>query len=129
MMEIRIDMQPEKKQLKYCEETVSDADSIAREHLLVDLIANKLIVDLGTRDVYEIARRTDISVEFESWFPVTFGEFDRKNRRITVNRNAPVWVEVIVAHELGHYFLQDLTGIEGIDIERSCDRFANALLG
>ena len=118
----------ERESLKRCGTGLPDADSVARDQSLAVKIAQKIVADLETRDVYEIARRSDISVVFERWYPVTLGEFDRKNRRITVNRNAPVAVETIVAHELGHYFLQDLVPGEGVDIERLCDRFADALL-
>ncbi|CAN5540971.1 hypothetical protein BH10ACI2_BH10ACI2_17580 [soil metagenome] len=105
-----------------------EAIPIERDHFLADKIAQKIVADLETRDVYEIARLSDISIVFERWFPVTFGEFDRKNRRMTVNQNAPVAVETIIAHELGHYFLQNLVPSVGVDFERLCDRFADALL-
>ena len=121
-------MLPERESLKGYGTASPDADSAVRDRLLADKIAQKIVADLETKDVYEIARRSDISVVFERWYPVTLGEFDRKNRRITVNRNAAVVAETIVAHELGHYFLQDLAASEGVDIERLCDRFADALL-
>ena len=128
MKEIRIDMLRERESLKRYGTASPDADSVVRDQSLAGKIAQKIVADLETRDVYEIAQRSDISVEFERWYPVTLGEFDRKNRRITVNRNAAVGAETIVAHELGHYFLQDLAASEGLDIERFCDRFADALL-
>lgn len=118
----------ERELLKRYGTALPDADSVARDHLLADKIAQKIVADLETKDVYEIARQSDISVEFERWFPVTLGEFDRKNRRIMINQDAPVAVETIVAHELGHYFLQDLVSGDSVDIERLCDRFADALL-
>ncbi len=65
----------------------------------------------GTSDAFEIARKCGVSVIYESWHPVTVGEFDRKNRAIHVNLRAAeknIDFEKIVAHELGHFFALDL---------------------
>lgn len=90
----------------------------------IDLV-HKIHFRFGTNDVFEIAEILDISIIYEKWFPVTLGEFDRKKKRITVNQNAAIPFEKIIAHELGHYFAQDL---EIIDEEKFCDEFAENLL-
>jgi Zn-dependent peptidase ImmA (M78 family) len=87
-------------------------------------LAKSVISRFGTNDVFEIARRLDISITYAKWFPITLGEFDKKNRRITVNENAKIPIEKIIAHELGHYFAQDL---KLVDEEKFCDEFAEAL--
>jgi Zn-dependent peptidase ImmA (M78 family) len=88
-------------------------------------MAKSVISDFGTNNVFEIAEKIDISIIYAKWFPVTLGEFDRKNRRITVNQNAKNSFEKIIAHELGHYFAKDL---KIFDEERFCDEFAEKLL-
>lgn len=88
-------------------------------------LANEVASRFQTNNVFEIAERLDISITYETWFPVTLGEFDRKSMRITVNKNAEIPFEKIIAHELGHYFAQNLTVI---DEERFCDEFAAELL-
>jgi Zn-dependent peptidase ImmA (M78 family) len=89
-------------------------------------LAEFVTSEFQTSDVFEIARRLDISITYAKWFPVTLGEFDKKNRRITVNENAKIPFEKIIAHELGHYFAQDL---KLVDEEKFCDEFAEALYG
>ena len=88
-------------------------------------MAKSISSEFGTNNVFEIARRLDISITYAKWFPVTLGEFDRKNKRITVNQNAKIPFEKIVAHELGHYFAQNLKLVEE---EKFCDEFAENLL-
>lgn len=68
----------------------------------------KIIEELGTRDVFFIAAKSGVKIIYENWHPVTAGEFDKKNRTISVNLRA---VEIgrfsektIIAHELGHFF-------------------------
>ncbi len=93
----------------------------------VDL-AEKIYSEFGTNCVFEIARKLDISIVYEKWFPVTLGEFDKKNRRITVNKNAQFPFEKIIAHELGHYFLGEIEPHRHRDVEKICDEFADELL-
>jgi Zn-dependent peptidase ImmA (M78 family) len=95
-------------------------------------LAHDVIKRLGTNNVFEIAEKLTISIVYEKWYPVTVGEFDRKNRRITVNENAGIPFEKIIAHELGHYFLgkigpQSRRDAE-FDEEKLCDEFAVELL-
>jgi Zn-dependent peptidase ImmA (M78 family) len=91
-------------------------------------LAKSVISKFGTNDVFEIALRYDISITYGKWFPVTLGEFDRKNRRITVNENAEIPFEKIIAHELGHYFLEEFSPQKYGDTEKICDDFAEQLL-
>lgn len=73
-----------------------------------------------------LAGRLGIRIEFGEWFPVTAGEYESAVGRITVNRRAPVDVETVIAHELGHHCLERLGRIQD---ERFCDEFAEALTG
>lgn len=93
-------------------------------------LAHKIHFRFGTNDVFEIVERLGISITYGKWFPVTLGEFDRKNKRITVNKNAEMPFEKIIAHELGHYFLLEIFGSESLsfDEEKFCDDFAKELL-
>jgi Zn-dependent peptidase ImmA (M78 family) len=96
------------------------------------VLANEVIKQFGTNDVFEIAEKLKISIVYEKWYPVTLGELDRKNRRITVNENAGIPFERIIAHELGHYFLGETEpqsrGDAEFDEEKFCDEFAEELL-
>jgi Zn-dependent peptidase ImmA (M78 family) len=91
-------------------------------------LAQKIYSEFGTNDVFEIARKLSISIVYEKWFPVTLGEFDKKNRRITVNQNAEIPFEKIIAHELGHYFLEEKSPQRHGETEKICDNFAEELL-
>lgn len=70
--------------------------------------ARKIIVKFGTRDVFVIAERANVRIVYESWQPVTIGEFDKKHQTISVNRRAleddKFDERKIIAHELGHFF-------------------------
>ncbi|MCU0238996.1 MAG: hypothetical protein MUC29_06105 [Pyrinomonadaceae bacterium] len=88
-------------------------------------LAQKVYCDFGTNNVFEIAEKLEILIVYEKWFPVTLGEFDKKNKRITVNENAKISFKKIIAHELGHYFAQNLKLVEE---EKFCDEFAENLL-
>jgi hypothetical protein len=91
-------------------------------------LAELVTSEFQTSDVFEIARRLDISITYVKWFPVTLGEFDAKSKRITVNENAEIPFEKIIAHELGHYFLQEFLPQRHGDTEKFCDDFADELL-
>lgn len=69
---------------------------------------DKIVLEFKTSDVISIAEKAGVKIVYERWFPVTIGEYDRKNRTICVNLNASEKVEKIVAHELGHFFAADL---------------------
>lgn len=73
--------------------------------------AEKIIEKFGTADVFQIAEKSNVKIVYESWFPATVGEFDKKTNTICVNRRA---LEIekfseckIIAHELGHFFAAD----------------------
>ena len=91
-------------------------------------LAQTIFAEFQTKDVFEIAKRLNVSIVYEKWFPVTLGEFDKKNRQITVNRNAAIPFEKIIAHELGHYFLEEFSPQRHGDTEKICDDFAEELL-
>ncbi len=86
-----------------------------------------VIEKFNTRDVFEIVEKVGLSLIYKKWFPVTIGEFDWKNKTISVNLNASVPVEKIIAHELGHFFARDLN-LEKAEEEKFCDDFAESLL-
>lgn len=90
-------------------------------------LARAVIEKFNTRGVFEIAGKAGLRVVYEKWFPVTIGEFDRKNKTICVNLNANVPVEKIIAHELGHFFAQDLN-LKKSEEEKLCEDFAKSLL-
>ncbi len=93
-------------------------------------VAKSVVTGFGTNNVFEIAQNLNISITYAKWFPVTLGEFDKKNRRITVNKNAEIPFEKIIAHELGHYFVWlnfELRHLN-FDEEKFCDEFAEELL-
>ena len=80
-----------------------------------------------TRNVYEIAAKSGVKIVYQKWFPVTFGEFDRKKQIIVINENAPIAVEKIIAHELGHFFVKEFA-VKITNEETFCDEFADVLL-
>jgi Zn-dependent peptidase ImmA (M78 family) len=90
-------------------------------------LAKEIYIEFRTSNVFEIARRLGISITYAKWFPVTLGEFDKKHRRITVNENAQIPFEKIIAHELGHYFLEEFEAQKNENTEKICDEFADKL--
>jgi Zn-dependent peptidase ImmA (M78 family) len=93
-------------------------------------LASEVASRFQTKCVFEIARKSNIAIVYGKWFPVTLGEFDIKNKRITVNENGGIPFERIIAHELGHYFLRDNFELRPLsfDEEQFCDEFADELL-
>src|SRR5882724_10929189 len=81
-------------------------------------LARRVAVEFGTRNPGAIAEMIGVRVSYGRWPMVTVGEFDSKNSTINVNLNAlqnakqetdrwfsaEVLLDVIVAHELGHFF-------------------------
>ncbi|MER3426811.1 MAG: hypothetical protein C4334_01735 [Pyrinomonas sp.] len=76
-------------------------------------LAKKAVEEFGTRDVYEIARRLGVSIDFARWPLVTVGECEACTIRVNLTAldRAPHrrgWfsrdglARIIVAHELGH---------------------------
>jgi Zn-dependent peptidase ImmA (M78 family) len=77
--------------------------------------AQKVREKYGTKDPFIIAEKADVRIVYESWYPTTIGEFEREGKTIRINRralennkNAADLERIIVAHELGHYFVLDL---------------------
>lgn len=70
--------------------------------------AKTVIEKFGTPDVFVIAEKSGVKIVYQSWQPVTIGEYDKKTKTICVNRrafeNGKISKEAIVAHELGHFF-------------------------
>lgn len=97
-------------------------------------VAQKVIEKFGTNNVFAIAERAGVKIVYESWYPVTIGEFERKTRTIRVNRKAIEdnkdilnFAEKIVAHELGHFFAVNLN-LEKIEEEDFAHKFAERLM-
>lgn len=56
-------------------------------------------------DPFYLAQRWGVAVVLESWHPATWGEYDRRNAQIYLNKQAPVSLQKILAHELGHFWI------------------------
>jgi len=85
--------------------------------------AKQIFDDFGTNDVFVIAEKAGVKIIYESWFPVTIGEYDRKSKTICVNLNAKETREKIIAHELGHFFAQEFN-LDKAKEENFCHGFA-----
>lgn len=94
-----------------------------------NILAKKVLERFQTRSVAEIAEKSGVKIIYEKWFPVTLGEFDWKRREIRVNQNAQISFDLIIAHELGHYFVKAYELKIAGDEETFCDEFAENLLG
>jgi hypothetical protein len=77
--------------------------------------AMAVVAKLGTPDVFEIARSNGVKIVYESWHPITIGEFERRTKTIRVNKRAIEGavdgrkLEIkIIAHELGHFFASSM---------------------
>lgn len=79
------------------------------EELAIDLtgekLANYIIKKFGTGDVFKIAAMAEIKIAYAAWFPVTHGEFDKQDKSVTINLNSSMEKELILAHELAHFFI------------------------
>ncbi|HEX8288919.1 MAG TPA: hypothetical protein VF556_13035 [Pyrinomonadaceae bacterium] len=82
-------------------------------------LAQKIVAEFGTNDVYEIAGEAGVKIVYEDWYPVTIGEYEKRTKTIRVNRraleqnkgdfeNKRNLEKKIIAHELGHFFAIDL---------------------
>ena len=92
------------------------------------ILAKNVAEKYGTSDVLAIAEKAGVKIVYAKWFPVTIGEFDKKNLTITVNLNAVERLEKVIAHELGHFFALDLK-LDKKEDEIFARTFADALLG
>jgi Zn-dependent peptidase ImmA (M78 family) len=96
-------------------------------------LAQNLIEKFGTNDVFEIALKAGAKIVYEDWYPTTIGEFDKNTKTICVNRrvlseskNADDLEKVIIAHELGHFFVDEFK-IETQNEESFAREFAKEL--
>ncbi len=96
--------------------------------------ASQVIDEFGTNDIFKIAEKAGIKIIYESWFPISIGEFDLKTKRICVNlrairsdKDAAHLEKTIIAHELGHFFAKNLN-LSKTEEEKFCDNFARSLL-
>lgn len=71
----------------------------------------QLVVEqYSTMDPFLLAELAGIKVDYARWHPISWGEYDSRSRSICLNLNAPIPLEQILAHELGHYFVQQFLG-------------------
>jgi len=56
-------------------------------------------------DPFHLAQRWAVDVVLESWHPATWGEYDQRTLKIYLNKQAPISLEKILAHELGHFWI------------------------
>lgn len=87
-------------------------------------IARQICEEFASDDIFAIAQNVGVKIVYEKWFPVTIGEFDSIKKIIIVNLNAAERDEKIIAHELGHFFAQDLN-LEKVEEEIFARDFAN----
>ena len=99
-----------------------------------EAFARKIVERFGTDDVYKIAEKNDVSIVYESWYPVTIGEFERKTKTIRVNLRALKNKEndkhlerTIIAHELGHFYAEKFN-FDKKDEENFAHEFAEHLI-
>jgi|SRR6266436_108226 len=100
-----------------CEGELRSAQANAAHERGVEL-ARRVADEFETRNPRTIAELIGVRVSYFRWPMVTVGEFDSKNSTINVNLNAleyakqdtdrwfstEAFLDVIVAHELGHFF-------------------------
>jgi Zn-dependent peptidase ImmA (M78 family) len=98
------------------------------------IFTRKIVEKFGTNDVYEIAEKTGVAIIYESWYPVTIGEFEGKTKTIRINLRALAnkgssqsLERKIIAHELGHYFAKDFN-FDKKDEEIFAHQFAEYLI-
>lgn len=101
----------------------------------VENFVKRTVAEFGTSNPCEIAEKANVKIVFESWYPVTIGEFERKTKTIRVNRRAVAESETdgnleknIIAHELGHFFAADLK-LNKAEEENFAQQFAETLVG
>jgi Zn-dependent peptidase ImmA (M78 family) len=91
-------------------------------------LAQKVIQHYGTADVFELVQSTGVTILYAHWHPTTMGEFHKKTKTIYINLDALIEKERIIAHELGHYFI-DHFGLKMSkdDEEKTVQEFAKML--
>jgi Zn-dependent peptidase ImmA (M78 family) len=92
-------------------------------------LAEKVVSEYGTSDVFELAQRAGCKVVYARWQPVTLGEYHIKTKTICINENAQGNLEHILAHELGHFFYDTYYGCpERKTAEQIAEDFSQRLL-
>ena len=71
-------------------------------------LAQKVFAQYSTTDVLAIAKQAGVPIIYQKWQPTTIGEFHKKTKIIFINLNAAIEKEQIIAHELGHFFLNEI---------------------
>ncbi len=71
-------------------------------------LAQKVVKQYSTTDILAIAKQLNINVIYQKWHPSTIGEFDKKTKTICINLNADIDPLSILAHELGHFFIDKM---------------------
>lgn len=101
----------------------------------IENFVKRTVAEFGTSDPYKIAEIAGVKIVFESWHPVTIGEFERPTKTILVNRRAVAESETgdnleenIIAHELGHFFAADWK-LDKAEEENFAHQFAKTLVG
>ena len=90
-------------------------------------LALKVIKKYGITDIFNLVQQAGCTIIYEKWHPSTYGEFDKKTKRICVNLNAPLEKERIIAHELGHFFSQSFKNFKSRRAEEQiANEFAEA---
>ena len=91
-------------------------------------LALKIITEYNTNNVFTLARQAGVTIIYEKWYPITYGEFHKKTKTIYVNLNAPIEKKHIIAHELGHYFSELLgNNLNKIEEEKIAEDFAECM--
>jgi Zn-dependent peptidase ImmA (M78 family) len=80
-------------------------------------LAKNVIAQYQTTNVFELAAKANLVICYEKWYPISYGEFDTKTKKIYINLNAPIPIEAILLHELGHFFVHQA----GIQVSRSAE--------
>jgi Zn-dependent peptidase ImmA (M78 family) len=75
-------------------------------------IAQKVRSQYQSSDPQLLAQKAGLRVQYGTWHPCTWGEYDARTQFITINTNAPIPLNEVLLHELGHYFLR-LNGFVG----------------
>ncbi len=85
----------------------------------------KVIEKFGTRDCFAIAEKASVEIVYESWHPVTIGEYDKFSKTIRVNLRAlesgKFSERKIIAHELGHFFAAEFDFDRKTEEAFACD--------
>lgn len=93
-------------------------------------LAEKVLTEYSTTDVFELAKKAGCTVVFARWQPVTLGEYHRKTKTIFLNENTEKkMLDTVLAHELGHFFCDIfLVNVQKQEAEDIANAFAAVVL-